>query len=113
MGIAWRVHELAAQRGWRTADLASRAGIDVKTARNILTGRATRVDIDTIARIAEALGVTPGALWRTSMEDTTETRWAAAAGAAGVAGPGELRQVLSGGRDADPDPALERATRVL
>ena len=44
--------------------LADEAGVDIKTARNIVNGKATRVDLETIGRIAEALGVEPGPLWR-------------------------------------------------
>ena len=63
MAVAWRVDELATRKGWNARELASRAGVDVKTARNILTGQATRVDLETIGRLADALGVRPGALF--------------------------------------------------
>jgi len=49
--IAWRVAELAEQRGWGARQLAKAAGLDEKTVRNILAGRATRVDLETIARL--------------------------------------------------------------
>ncbi|MGH7868765.1 MAG: helix-turn-helix domain-containing protein, partial [Candidatus Dormibacteraceae bacterium] len=66
--IAWRVHELAGHRGWGTRQLAEAAGLDQKTVRNILRARATRVDLDTIARLSEALEVKPGALWCTDLD---------------------------------------------
>ena len=50
MTIYWRVEELAAQRGWGARRLAEEAGLDQKTVRKILAGRATRVDLNTIAR---------------------------------------------------------------
>ena len=47
MAVIWRVDELAERKGWNARRLAEKAGVDIKTARNILTGRATRVDLDT------------------------------------------------------------------
>lgn len=106
--LAWRVGELAEQRGFNTRRLAKAAGLDEKTVRNIIAGRATRVDLDTVARLSSTLGVAPGALW-TSRPDPTEA-WMATAGAAGQAHAGELDDLLAG-RAASSDSALERATR--
>lgn len=106
--LAWRVGELAEQRGFNTRRLAKAAGLDEKTVRNIIAGRATRVDLDTVARLSSTLGVAPGALW-TSRPDPTEA-WMATAGAAGQAQAGELDDLLAG-RAASSDSALERATR--
>jgi hypothetical protein len=77
--------------------------------RNILAGRATRVDLKTIARLSGTLEVTPGALWRSS-PDPAEA-WVATAGAAGRAAPGELEQILADRRSEHADPGLERALR--
>ena len=110
MAIRWRVHELAARKGWGARQLAEQAGVDEKTARNILAGRATRVDLDTIARLATALGVTPGPLWREVAAGHNQRRWEDSAGAAGVARPGELDAVLGDVGADEPDPALLRAT---
>ncbi len=107
--ITWRVGQLAEQRGWSTRRLAEAAGLDEKTVRNIIAGRATRVDLDTIARLSSTLGVTPGALW-TSEPDPADA-WTATAGAAGQALPGELDELLAGGQPDIFDSALERATR--
>ena len=107
--IAWRVDELAARRGWGSRELAREAGLDEKTVRGILTGRASRVDLRTIARLAEALGVTPGALWRTDLN--RRAAWRKTAGAAGRGTPAELTEVLAGAWSEVTDPALERATR--
>jgi DNA-binding Xre family transcriptional regulator len=106
--IAWRVEELAAQRGWGARQLAEEAGLDRKTVRNILTGRATRVDLNTIARLSQALGVGPGALW--DLGPNPAAAWKQTAGAAGEAGTGELEGVIAG-RWPEHDPALERALR--
>jgi DNA-binding Xre family transcriptional regulator len=107
--IAWRVGELAAQRGWNARRLAEAAGLDQKTVRNILAGRATRVDLNTIAQLSRALGVNPGSLW--DLEPDPAGAWERTAGAAGEAKPGELDEVLAGGWSEQTDPALERALR--
>jgi len=107
--ITWRVGQLAAQRGLSTRRLAEAAGLDEKTVRNIVAGRATRVDLETIARLSSTLEVTPGALWTTKPDPADA--WLATAGVAGPAQPGELDELLAGGSPALLDSALERATR--
>lgn len=107
--IAWRVGDLAEQRGWGTGRLAEAAGLDPKTVRNIVAGRATRVDLETIARLSRALGVGPGSLW--DLDPDPADAWARTAGAAGEAAPGELEGVLAGGWSEETDPALARALR--
>ena len=107
--IFWRVGELTAQRGWNARQLAEEAGLDQKTVRNILAGRATRVDLNTIARLSQALKVGPGSLWDVDSDSTGA--WERTAGSAGEAGPGELDEVLAGGWSERTDPALERALR--
>lgn len=109
MQISWRVERLAAQRGWGARQLAEAAGLDQKTVRNILAGRATRVDLETIGRLAQALGVGPGALWE--IEPDIVRTWEKTAGAAGEARPKELDDVLAGRWSEETDPALERALR--
>jgi DNA-binding Xre family transcriptional regulator len=107
--ITWRVEELAARRGWGARQLAEETGLDQKTVRNILAGRATRVDLNTIARLSQALGVGPGSLWH--VDPDSIGAWERTAGAAGEAETGELDEVLAG-RWPEPDPALERALRM-
>jgi len=107
--IAWRVEELAAQRGWGARQLAEEAGLDQKTVRNILAGRATRVDLNTIERLSRALGVGPGSLWDLGVDPAGI--WERTAGAAGEARPGELDEVLAGGWPEQIDSGLERALR--
>lgn len=107
--IAWRVGELATQRGWGARQLAEESGLDQKTVRNILAGRATRVDLSTIARLSRALGVGPGSLW--DMGSGSTGAWERTAGAAGEARLDELNEVLAGKWSEQTDPALERALR--
>jgi DNA-binding Xre family transcriptional regulator len=107
--ITWRVEELASQRGWGAGRLAEEAGLDQKTVRNILAGRATRVDLNTIARLSRALGVGPGALWDLGPEPAEA--WRRTAGAAGGAQPGELEEALAGSWSEQTDPGLERVLR--
>jgi DNA-binding Xre family transcriptional regulator len=111
VALKWRVGELAARKGWGARQLAERAGVDEKTARNIMTGKATRVDLDTIARLSAALGVWPGPLWTDSQFTPDQPLWEETAGAAGPARPGELDAVLGGAWEEATDPALERASR--
>lgn len=111
MAIRWRVSELAARKGWGARQLAEQAGVDEKTARNILAGRATRVDLETIARLSAALGVLPGPLWRQETDAVGPQVWDETAGSAGIARPGELDAVLGGTWHETTDPGLERATR--
>ena len=107
--ITWRVAELAARRGWGARQLAKAAGLDEKTVRNILAGRATRVDLKTIARLSSTFEVTPGALWM-SRPDPAEA-WVSTAGSAGQAEPGELEQILAGRPSEYVNSGLERALR--
>jgi DNA-binding Xre family transcriptional regulator len=107
--ITWRVEELATQRGWGARRLAEETGLDQKTVRNILAGRATRVDLNTILRLSRALGVGPGSLW--DLEPDPAWAWEKTAGSAGEARPGELDEVLTGHWSEQTDPALERALR--
>lgn len=111
MAIRWRVDQLAARKGWTARQLAQHAGIDEKTARNILAGRATRVDLETIARLSAALGVPTGPLWRDAEPAIDPSAWDDTAGAAGEARPGELDAVFGGTWDEATDAGLERATR--
>lgn len=111
MAIRWRVDELAARKGWTARQLAEQAGVDEKTARNILAGRATRVDLETIARLSAALGVPVGPLWRDSTSAADPSSWDETAGAGGTAQPGELDAVLGGTWGEATDPGLERAAR--
>ena len=113
MAVIWRVDELAERKGWNARRLAEKAGVDIKTARNILTGKATRVDLETIGRLADALGVEPGALWRRSRNGSRRDRWATLAGVAGEGSKEEIESVLQGDWDESTDPGLERAARDL
>jgi DNA-binding Xre family transcriptional regulator len=113
MAVKWRVDELAERKGWNARRLADKAGVDVKTARNILRGQATRVDLETIGRLADALGVEPGALWRRAGGAADKDRWTPLSGVAGKATKEEMDSILRGDWDETNDPGLERATRDL
>jgi DNA-binding Xre family transcriptional regulator len=113
MAVLWRVDELAERKGWNARRLAEKAGVDIKTARNILTGQATRVDLETIGKLADALGVEPGALWRRSGSGPHPDRWSALSGVAGRGTKEELDSILRGEWDESTDPGLERAARDL
>jgi DNA-binding Xre family transcriptional regulator len=110
MAVKWRVDELAERKGWNARQLAAKAGVDIKTARNILMGKATRVDLETIGRLAGALGVEPGALWRHSGQSRSD-RWSAVAGVAGKASRAEMDWVLGRASAEELEPGLERAAR--
>lgn len=107
--ITWRVEELATQRGWEARRLAEESGLDQKTVRNIIAGRATRVDLNTIARLSRALGVGPGSLW--DLGSDSAGAWERTAGAAGEGRRDELDEVLAGAWSDQTDPALERVLR--
>jgi DNA-binding Xre family transcriptional regulator len=111
MAVRWRVDELVERRGWSARELAERAGLDVKTVRAIVTGRATRVDLETIGRLAEALGVAPGDLWRQSTRLRLADRWEGVAGSGGRATKEEMDWVLGRTPDEFLESGLERATR--
>lgn len=105
--LSWRVDEILAERGWTVVRLAASAGLDPKTVRNIVDGRATRVDLATIARLSEALEVAPGDLFVVGHERHRRRAWEAFAEGAGR---GEPWEYASDDRMLW-DPALERATR--
>jgi len=110
MVLAWRVDELVKRRGWTARQLADRAGVDVKTARNIVAGRATRADLETIGRLADALDVPVGALWR-RVDGRHTASWSATAGVAGQASGEEMDWVLGRQAEEYPEPGLERSLR--
>jgi putative transcriptional regulator len=60
MAVSLRIGELARQQGLTIKALAERAGVAYNTAHTLYTGRATRIDLDTLDRICAALQVAPG-----------------------------------------------------
>ena len=60
MPVSLRIGELARQQGLTIKALAERAGVAYNTAHALYTGRALRIDLDTLDRICAALGVEPG-----------------------------------------------------
>ena len=72
MPIGIRVGELAKQQGLTIKALAENAGVAYNTAHALYTGRATRIDLDTLDRICAALSVEPGDLLiRHAAKETT------------------------------------------
>ncbi len=63
MPISMRIGELAKQQGLTIKALAERAGVAYNTAHTLYTGRATRIDLDTLDRICAALRVVPGEIF--------------------------------------------------
>lgn len=60
MPIKIRIGELAREQGLTIKALAERAGVAYNTAHTLYTSRATRIDLDTLDRICDALQVKPG-----------------------------------------------------
>lgn len=60
MPIKLRIGELAREQGLTIKALAERAGVAYNTAHALYTSRATRIDLDTLERICNALQVKPG-----------------------------------------------------
>ena len=60
MAITLRIGEIAKAQGLTIKALAARAGVAYNTAHTLYTGRATRIDLDTLDRICAALRVEPG-----------------------------------------------------
>ncbi len=72
MAVRLRIGEVARAQGLTIKALAERAGVAYNTAHALYTGRALRVDLDTLDRICGALQVEPGELF------IREGGWAAA-----------------------------------
>ena len=67
MPVTTRIGELARRQGLTIKALAERAGVAYNTAHGLYTGRATRIDLDTLDRFCTALAAEPGDLFiRTS-----------------------------------------------
>ncbi|HEY0734101.1 MAG TPA: helix-turn-helix transcriptional regulator [Herpetosiphonaceae bacterium] len=60
MPIKLQIGELARERGLTIKALAERAGVAYNTAHALYTSRATRIDLDTLDRMCDALQVKPG-----------------------------------------------------
>jgi len=63
MPVSIRIGELAKAQGLTIKALAERAGVAYNTAHSLYTGRATRIDLDTLDRMCAALEVQPGDLF--------------------------------------------------
>ena len=58
----WRLRELAEPLGWNPHSLAIEAKLSYNTVRPIWFNEAKRADLETIAKLAQALKVAPGQL---------------------------------------------------
>jgi putative transcriptional regulator len=63
MPIRLRIGEVAREHGLTIKALAARAGVAYNTAHALYTGRALRIDLDTLDRICAALQAEPGDLF--------------------------------------------------
>ncbi len=63
MPVSIRIGELAKAQGLTIKALAERAGVAYNTAHALYTGRATRIDLDTLDRMCAALQMQPGDLF--------------------------------------------------
>ncbi len=87
MAIALRVGELAKAQGLTIKALAARAGVSYNTAHALYTGRATRIDLDTLDRMCAALGVRPGDLLSRHIVEEPVQPTSESAGSYGTAAP--------------------------
>lgn len=63
MPVRMRIGEVVKDQGLTIKALAERAGVAYNTAHALATGRASRIDLDTLDRISTALQVAPGELF--------------------------------------------------
>ncbi len=68
--ITLHIGKVAEAQGLNIKTLADRAGIAYNTAHGLYTGRATRIDLETLDRICAALNVSPGELLVRSPNDS-------------------------------------------
>lgn len=72
MPIRMQIGELARQQGLTIKALAERAGVAYNTAHALYTGRALRIDLDTLDRVCVALQVEPGEVFIRTAPDLAE-----------------------------------------
>ncbi len=61
--ITFRIHEILEEKGITVSEFSRLAGINYRTALDICNNQYKRVGLDTIAKICDALNVTPGELF--------------------------------------------------
>jgi putative transcriptional regulator len=67
--VRLRVSELLKERGMTAADLAKKAGLNHNTALALVRDAYDRIGKDTIAKVCDALEVTPGELFDYQKEE--------------------------------------------
>jgi DNA-binding Xre family transcriptional regulator len=67
--VRLNIGDLCRERKWSPNDLAREAGITPLTARNLIRGNTERIDLVTMTKVCNALGVDPGSLFSYSEDD--------------------------------------------
>ena len=62
--VRFRLRRLLAKAGMSQGELSRRSGVSLSTVNRVATNNTTRVDLDTLDRLSEALGCEPGDLIR-------------------------------------------------
>ncbi len=70
MKLKLKIGQLMIERGMKVSELAKKAEITEKTARDLMRGVQERIDLPIMARVADALKVSPLQLFE--VEDTNE-----------------------------------------
>ena len=70
MAVRLTVSPILDERGMSTAEFAEKAKLTYNQALNLRRGLVARIDLDTLGRICDALGVQPGDLFSVEMVET-------------------------------------------
>lgn len=69
--VQWQLRQIAEARGFNMHSLAIEAKLSYNTVRPIWQNTARRADLDTIARLVDALKVQPGELFKVVESENT------------------------------------------
>lgn len=69
--VQWQLRQIAETRGFNMHSLAIEAKLSYNTVRPIWQNTARRADLDTIARLVDALNVQPGELFKVVESENT------------------------------------------
>jgi putative transcriptional regulator len=70
----FRLQELIDERGMTQAELATTSGVSLSTVNRMCRNATKQASLDTLDRIARALGVAPGALIESTAEPSRRRR---------------------------------------
>ncbi len=59
MKVSVQIQQLVAERGWDIQELARQVAVDEETAEQLYRGQPAEIDLPTLSRLSEALGVLP------------------------------------------------------